>query len=247
MAQLRLYAPFDLTPDTGGTGDPIEAGRVVYAASDLMVIRGGPNYSYYYGTYTYPVTGGWNGTISAFEFYHHGSLQISATGISLGTRYFTVPATLDDAMRAAFSGDDFMVGSSGADAIIGYAGADRMRGAQGDDRLFGRDGVDDLQGGAGRDLLNGGKGGDTLAGNDGNDRLVGDAGSDVFSFDDRDGHDIIADFQNGRDRIAIEGLRRFEALEMTRDGDGVHVTYGETEIVLQDTLLRAIDATDFGL
>jgi Ca2+-binding RTX toxin-like protein len=64
-------------------------------------------------------------------------------------------------------------------------------------------GHDFLTGGAGVDVLNGGTGNDTLEGGRGLDILTGGAGADRFVFSGGDGHDLITDFQQGIDKIAV--------------------------------------------
>ena len=98
------------------------------------------------------------------------------------------------------SGEDLVAGGPGDDALSGGRGDDTIRGAEGDDWLRGESGMDRLAGGLGRDTLDGGRG---------DDRLSGGADADVFSFGDGAfGHDVIADFGSGRDRIVIVGASR---------------------------------------
>ena len=65
-------------------------------------------------------------------------------------------------------------------------------------------GADRLTGGAGHDILQGGSGADRLTGNIGNDRLSGGTGTDVFIFSG--GNDVVLDFEDGVDTIAIDDV-----------------------------------------
>ncbi|QJD17685.1 calcium-binding protein [Paracoccus sanguinis] len=75
-------------------------------------------------------------------------------------------------------------GNSGANRLAGNGGANRLDGLAGNDTLWG----------------NGGN--DTLAGGAGDDRLTGGAGADRFVF--TGGRDVVLDFQDGVDRVALD-------------------------------------------
>ncbi len=78
-------------------------------------------------------------------------------------------------------------GSAFSDLVVGSHEANTIDGNGGNDRLFGN---------GGNDILNGGSG---------NDYLTGGNGNDVFVVN-RDGADVIADFQSGVDKIDVSGL-----------------------------------------
>ncbi len=126
---------------------------------------------------------------------------------------------------------DIIRGARGNDVIAGNAGADRLFGDEGDDALDGGDDNDFLQGGTGNDYLTGGEGidfllgetgqdtltggegddflmggddSDTLDGGVGADRMGGFAGDDVFVVTKGDTGNIIYDFEDNSDRIALE-------------------------------------------
>jgi|GEM_PF-2468512 Ca2+-binding RTX toxin-like protein len=77
-------------------------------------------------------------------------------------------------------------GTANGDTIIGLAGNDTIRGKGGADRI---------DGGPGDDIIN------------------GNAGADVFVLRDGEGRDVINDFEDGTDRIALEGGLTFADLE----------------------------------
>ena len=110
-------------------------------------------------------------------------------------------------MLAAGTVIENAVGGSGDDVITGNAEANVLTGNAGDDRLIGVAGADTLIGGAGDDTLEGGAGDDTLTGGAGADRLTGGAGKDRFVYASTDtGHDRIADFTAGEDKIDFTEL-----------------------------------------
>lgn len=99
-----------------------------------------------------------------------------------------------DAQGDTFSGIDKVVGSSFSDGLFGDDSGVLLDGGAGDDLLVG---------GAGLDVLIGGTGNDTLEGGLGLDVLTGGAGADFFVFNRDDGPDLVTDFQQGIDKIAL--------------------------------------------
>ncbi|MCM2306611.1 MAG: hypothetical protein NDI91_03960 [Sulfuritalea sp.] len=127
-----------------------------------------------------------------------------------------------------------------------------LRGNRGHNQLDGLGGNDTLLGGAGADVLNGGTGAD---------RLVGGAGPDVFVFAAGDGGaglaaaDMLYDFEDGIDRIALAGGLDFSDLTISQ-GNGtdtaasntvVGTSSGEYLVVLLHTSASAITGADFQL
>lgn len=107
----------------------------------------------------------------------------------------TPAANLGDALKDIYVAVEGLEGSAFADTLLGDASANLLIGGAGNDRLEGRDGAD------------------TLQGNLGDDMLLGGVGADTFVFDA--GHDVISDFQDGVDLIAISaGLLGGGALDV---------------------------------
>jgi len=140
-----------------------------------------------------------------------------------GNRQGAVQGTVDggDLIHAG-DGGDYVNGNAGNDTIFGDAGSDRLYGGAGDDlidggfandHINGNKGNDTIEGGAGHDDLLGGQGNDRLSGGGGFDTLSGNAGNDTFSIgayghfatsgSDAYRTDIITDFQNGQDSMAL--------------------------------------------
>ncbi len=105
-------------------------------------------------------------------------------------------------------------------------------------------------------ILDGGAGDDVLHGGHGDDLVLGGAGADRFVFSGLNGTDTIADFKHGTDLIQLAGygaaLSSFSNLAgaISQVGADVHVDLGAKvagagTVVLQNTQLAAIGATDF--
>jgi Ca2+-binding RTX toxin-like protein len=100
--------------------------------------------------------------------------------------------------------------------------------------------ADTLDGGAGDDFIHDGAGADTLRGG---------AGADVFVFA-RDGAvDVIADFQDGLDRIDVSAWGRIytaSALSISPTATGAEVVYGDERLIIHSMngapLLELTDA-----
>lgn len=145
------------------------------------------------------------------------------------------------------AGDDALLGDYGNDVLFGGAGSDELSGDEGRDRLFGGGGQDALYGGGSIDVLKGGGGRDLLVGGDSNDRLFGGAGADTFVFNAFDGRDKIKDFEIGFDTISLQdtAASSFDDLAFRQRGDNAIVNYGDGRIVLVDTDVDELTATDF--
>ncbi|MDZ4254018.1 MAG: hypothetical protein U1A72_15720, partial [Sulfuritalea sp.] len=122
-------------------------------------------------------------------------------------------------------------------------------------------GHNELDGLGGNDTLLGGAGADVLQGGTGADRLVGGAGGDVFVFAAGDGGstlagaDILYDFEDGIDRIALAGGLDFAGLVISQ-GNGtdtaasstvIGTSNGEYLAVLLSTSSSSITALDFSM
>ena len=141
---------------------------------------------------------------------------------------------------------------SGADQIFRFdlnisqlgarvdASAGQALGSALDDRLMGSAMADTLDGGAGDDFIHDGAGADTLRGG---------AGADVFVFA-RDGAvDVIADFQDGLDRIDVSAWGRIytaSVLSISPTATGAEVVYGDERLIIHSMngapLLELTDA-----
>ena len=152
--------------------------------------------------------------------------------------------------------DDWIDGGAGNDTIRGHHGNDRIDGGTGDDTLQGRWGDDVIYGGAGNDLLHGGWGDDILTGGAGEDRFRYGKGGDS-------GTDIITDFKEGVDKIALPAnittghraliLAGLDYSGPDRAHTGVTIDLGDALVdgfdgvihILFDGTVAVFDATDF--
>ena len=139
------------------------------------------------------------------------------------------------------NGHDFLDGGEGRDIVHGGNGNDELRGGKGRDDLFGENGNDLLIGGCGPDLMVGGHGDDILFGGNAPDTYTGGLGRDVFVLSlpgGEGGHggggemastfmpldheeeegDVITDFRQGVDQIALAGGLTFDQLVFKDNG-----------------------------
>lgn len=130
--------------------------------------------------------------------------------------------------------------------MLGGKGEDKIVGANGNDLIDGEQDADHLFGGIGSDVLKGGNGDDRLVGGIGDDTLFGGQGTDVFVFKrgTKTGADKICDFENGLDKIEIQGDKSFSDLRIVRDGSDRIITWDGNEITLVD-IAGKIGPADF--
>ena len=221
-----------------------------------------------------PVEVWWNGTLldtitgtTAGWQLHQYSVSATGASTSLELRSAGTNDSLGGFIDAVsvkqeldFSGADSLNGGSGNDTVYAGGADDFAFGDSGNDRLFGEDGNDTLTDNSGNDYLNGGAGNDTLIDSSGNDTLIGGTGNDtltggggsgkdVFVFASGDGNDVITDFGNGLDKIALTGLgANFAAISagISQAGADTLINFGAGgTITLLNTNAALIDATDF--
>ena len=145
-------------------------------------------------------------------------------------------------------GNDILNGGAGSDRLYGDAGNDILNGGAGSDRLYGNAGNDKLLGGDGNDILYGGAGNDILNGGAGSDQLYGNAGFDNFVLAPGMGQDLINGFQDGIDKIKLDGGLTFSALKITPSGANTLIKVLATGVTigsLQNINSGLIGATDF--
>ncbi|NEQ71852.1 MAG: DUF4347 domain-containing protein [Okeania sp. SIO2C9] len=125
-------------------------------------------------------------------------------------------------------GEDNLDGGDGNDIIYGGDDNDTLNGGLLHDRLNGDSGDDLLLGDSGNDILNGGAGNDTLNGGLGNDRYIGGAGDDVFIIGPGLGIDLIQRFEDGMDKIQLEGGIGFDDLVRLESGSSTLIKVAAT-------------------
>jgi len=168
-----------------------------------------------------------------------------------GGNDFLTGGSGDDILRGG-DGNDDLRGGSHDDALYGDAGSDAIYGGYQDDDLWGGSGNDHLDGESGRDVLRGGSGDDTLTGgsDSDDDYLYGNAGSDVFIFFDAIGADRIMDFEDGSDLIDLSQVSTIHSFAdvaglIRQSGNHVVIDVGTDDIVIRNTVVADIDASDF--
>jgi Ca2+-binding RTX toxin-like protein len=146
------------------------------------------------------------------------------------------------------AGNDTIDGGDGNDIVYGGNDNDLLRGGNGSDRLYGDAGNDTLNGDAGNDILYGGDGNDILNGGAGSDILYGNAGIDTFVLAPGVGQDLIHGFEDGKDKIRLDGDLTFSALKITPSGTNTLIKVLATGVTigyLQNINSRLIGADDF--
>ena len=146
----------------------------------------------------------------------------------------TIYGTANADTLYAGSGDDAVWGLDGDDVLYGEAGDDIIDGGRGGDKLYGGDDNDVLYGSDNFDELYGEDGDDILDGGDGKDRLYGGNGNDIFIGRSGDGSDgfiganVLYDFEDGVDKIRLEGGLNFSNLSITQGTQGSFSVGGYT-------------------
>lgn len=163
-------------------------------------------------------------------------LFVSAGGYGASTGAYVLGFAPRSVERFGTTGADVMTGGSAADILWGRSGNDVISGQSGNDRLSGDAGADSLYGGFGNDRVDGGIG---------NDLVFGGAGADLFVFEQGDGRDTLRDFQNGSDRLVIDGPLHFGQLTFVATLAGTWVDYGNGEVFLTGVSRAQLDASDF--
>ncbi|WP_430437029.1 M10 family metallopeptidase C-terminal domain-containing protein [Oceanibaculum nanhaiense] len=172
------------------------------------------------------------------------------------------------------SGNDTITGNDAGNVIIGGAGNDSIvAGLGGDyidvtgggnnyvnggnqgDTILGGSGNDELRAGKGLDSISGGAGNDTLYAGLGTDTMTGGSGSDVFvvrGYDARNPGALlrptITDFEDGFDRIAIQGVSDIEAVLNTQtaiDGGVTLTVDGPRPAIITVMGVSTLDTGDF--
>ena len=122
-------------------------------------------------------------------------------------------------------GRDVLYGESGDDIIDGGDGIDKLYGGDDNDILKGSDNFDELYGGEGDDILDGGDGKDSLYGGNGNDIFIGRSGDGSGGFT---GANIIYDFEDGVDKIRLDGDLSFSNVSIAQGTQGTFTVGGQT-------------------
>lgn len=137
-------------------------------------------------------------------------------------------------------GNDSLFGEEGNDILVGGEGNDGLAGGPGNDILYGGDGNDELHGDAealgcfavegkarGNDIIFGGNGNDRIEGERNNDYLAGGTGDDLYVFSYNDGINLIVEYSNEGNIVAIND-HYFHELAFSRYG--THLMISSTRI-----------------
>ncbi len=144
---------------------------------------------------------------------------------------------------------DFIIANDRSNYIYTGRDSDFVDGNGGNDRIHAGKGDDVVLGGDGHDILKGGSGDDLLAGGTGRDLLIGGGGKDTFVLKQGDGHDKIAFFQDGKDKIDLTDfdLGSFDDLAPALSGNGstTIVSLGDDKLTVHGLGIDEADQDDF--
>lgn len=246
----------------GGGNDnlPAEDGNdLVYGGEGADSLGGGAGRDTLFGDGGNDEIGGGEGNDQLFG-------GVGADNLSGGYGVDSVFGGADNDTLAGSYGNDKVYGDDGNDSLGGGVGRDTLWGGNGLDQLGGGDDGDLLYGGDGDDFLAGGNGDDTLWGDAGADRLNGGAGNDllfggtgadtfIFASHPPREVDVVADFENGLDRLQFAGvagvspLGKYAALTIQTVLHGevpsTEVNYAGHSIILAGVDRALIDPSDF--
>jgi serralysin len=144
--------------------------------------------------------------------------------------------------------DNAATGGSGNDTLIGNGGNDTLRGNRDNDSIIGGGGNDFLYGGRNNDYLDGGDGDDVISGEIGNDVLIGGSGRDRFVLESTGGADVIVDFEDSQDLIALSRGLTFAQIRITQGPEGAIINIpitGEILATLSGVSASQISRPDF--
>ncbi|MEQ8366449.1 MAG: hypothetical protein RIB61_07055 [Roseicyclus sp.] len=150
-----------------------------------------------------------------------------------------------------FAGDDTIIAGGGDDAVFGGIGNDDLYGEGGNDTLVGGEGDDIAFGGAGADEIHTGQGADIAAGGAGDDIifLVDDGEVDLIIFAQGDDFDIIDNFEQGFDQIALAdfGFGDFGDVAgmISYSGDQAMIDLGGGDMIIFTDLGGLLNESDF--
>ncbi len=178
-------------------------------------------------TFTYKANDGMADSNKATVF-----IEVSSSNTNPGDD--TIYGTANPDTLYAGSGNDVLYGLDGEDVLYGEAGDDIIDGGRGGDKIYGGDDNDILYGSDNFDELYGEDGDDIIDGGDGKDRLYGGNGNDIFIGRPGDGSDgflttnVLYDFEDGVDKIRLEGGLNFSNLSITQGTQGSVTVAGYT-------------------
>jgi Ca2+-binding RTX toxin-like protein len=202
------------------------------------------------GGKTYVIAGGADDGISVFVLLE-GGLLVHRAQIE-----DTVDVSLDNisdiVARERGNGLDIFVASSSEPGVTqirfetGLPGV-VLTAALGGGLLSGSAGADVLQGHNGNDIINSSDGDDILRDGDGSDTLTGGTGADLFILSADGVTDTITDFTPGEDSIDLSlwpMLRDISQLYISLRPDGMLITYGDEQLIVQSADGNPIDYRD---
>jgi Ca2+-binding RTX toxin-like protein len=172
-------------------------------------------------------------------------LELSFGGGSRASASYDLTLTGTPNSNFASSSVPQRFGTSESDTIQGNNVGGIISTGRGDDLIHSAGGNDIVLCGAGNDRANGGTGDDLIEGGIGTNQLKGAQGADTFVLN-RNGTQIIQDFQDGIDRIGLSQGLVAEVLTFTQRGSDTVIQSGRNSLaVLKNVQASAITGDDF--
>lgn len=165
-----------------------------------------------------------NGTSPGFDVVNVQALQVLT---ATGDRIFN-GTDADDILEGG-DGNDILTGNGGNDSLVGKLGKDKLLGGEGDDKLAG------------------GKGNDLLVGGGGSDRITCAQGRDIVMLErDQFARDVIRDFADRQDKLALAKGTPFSKLRFEQKGSNTIVSFRKEQLaVLLGVEANVITIADF--
>ncbi|MEB8385783.1 right-handed parallel beta-helix repeat-containing protein [Rhodobacteraceae bacterium KMM 6894] len=242
---IRTYGGNDLIETRGGDDDVYDG-----SGDDTVNLGAGDDYVRAGGGADYYDGGDGNDYISYYDSSNGVNLDFAANTASRSWASNDTVLNFEGASGSK-TGDDTIKGTDGENTIRTYGGDDKLHGRGGDDSLDGGSGNDSLYGASGSDTMKGGDGDDYLDGGagTGTDYLYGGSGADEFHFDRGEGYDVIKDFEDDIDTLALDNFSGFttaaDALVFATEVDGdVLFDFGTDGSVLVENTTMALLMND---
>lgn len=181
---------------------------------------------------------------TAYNLVRTFSVNGSPTDIDFGTVNLVDPGNGSDSGNGT-EGKDRLVGTPEADTLLGLGGNDKIIGNSGNDKLSGGNGNDKLFGDDGNDVLKGEAGKDKLSAGIGKNQLFGGTDRDIFFLSKGEGLAIIKDFQDGQDKLKLQGIR-FNQIDIVQQGANVAISFqNDVLAIVQKIQANLLTSKDF--
>jgi 5'-nucleotidase / UDP-sugar diphosphatase len=224
---------------SGGDGYPfqrfVQENATLVNRVDLKTVVTAP------GRSTFSVPGSEQDALAEFLLQSQAPFTKADVGLEGDRRIQNLAARQDGVFNIVLAGDN------GANRLRGNFANDTLSGLAGNDRIVALDGNDALLGGRGNDTSFGGNGNDTIISGIGNDRSIGGLGRDVYVLGKGPGRNVILDFRNNQDKLALTDGLKFSNLRFSEVGNSTVIRLRNSDVlaILQGVDSSVINSRDF--